>query len=98
MNIYSYLRLWRLIVIALYSEFADKFERNCRFASRLKCMTYCQTLRGFSDTSQVSLHKSNKIILPFFTAVLAGSQEVTRSTLSVNARYIRRIPANEAAD
>jgi hypothetical protein len=40
------------------------------------CMTHCQALQGFLDTSQVLLHKNNKINLSFF-AVTASSREVT---------------------
>jgi hypothetical protein len=40
-------------------------------------MTCLQALQGFPDKSQVSLHKNNKTILPFFLAVPAGSREMT---------------------
>jgi hypothetical protein len=40
-------------------------------------MSHHQELKGFPDTSQVSLHKNNKVNLPFFVADPAGSREVT---------------------
>jgi hypothetical protein len=46
----------------LYSALTDKVERNCHFpAPGWNCMTHRQALQDFPDTSQVSLHKNNKI-------------------------------------
>jgi hypothetical protein len=36
-------------------------------------MTHRQALQGFLDTSQVSLHKNNKIDLPIFQQFLPGA-------------------------
>jgi hypothetical protein len=49
-----------------YSLFSDKLERNNHFPARGRnCMTHRQALQNFSDTSQVSLHKNNKITFLF---------------------------------
>jgi hypothetical protein len=49
-------------------------------------MTHRQELQGFPDTSQISLHRSNKINLPEKQQFLleAGKLQL-RSTLSVDA-------------
>jgi hypothetical protein len=53
-------------IFAKYSAFTNKAEINCHFpAPGWNCLTHRQALQGFSDTSQVSLHKNNKINLPF---------------------------------
>jgi hypothetical protein len=45
-----------------YSAFTDEPEHNCHFpAPGKKCMTNRQALQDFPDTSQISLHKNNKI-------------------------------------
>jgi hypothetical protein len=53
-------------------------------------MTHRQALQGFPDTSQVSLHKNNKINLPTFFQFLPriGKWQL-RSALSVNALYMK---------
>jgi hypothetical protein len=49
----------------IYSTFTDEVERKCHFpALSCNCMTHHQALQGFPGTSQVSLHKNNKIDLP----------------------------------
>jgi hypothetical protein len=54
-----------------------KVESNCHFpVPGWNCMAHRQALQGFPDTSQVSLHKNNKINFPFFIAIAAGSGEV----------------------
>jgi hypothetical protein len=51
----------------LYNEFADLVTRNCHFlAPGRNCMSHRQALQDFLDTCQVSLHKNNKINLPFW--------------------------------
>jgi hypothetical protein len=52
------------ISMFLLPAFTDQVERNCHFpAPGWNCMTHRQALQGFPDTSQVSLHKNNKINL-----------------------------------
>jgi hypothetical protein len=46
-----------------YSPFTDKVESNCHFPAP-DCITHCQALQGFPDTSEVSLHQNNKSNLP----------------------------------
>jgi hypothetical protein len=59
--------------LVLYSAFTDKVERKYHFpAPGWNCMTHRQVPQGFPDTSQVTLHKNNKINLPI--AVPAGSR------------------------
>jgi hypothetical protein len=46
----------------IYIAFTDKQERNCLFpAPGRNCITHRQAIQDFPDTSQVSLHKNNKI-------------------------------------
>jgi hypothetical protein len=49
----------------LYSVVAGMVTRNSLLlAPSRNCMTHHQALQDFSDTSQVSLHKNNKINVP----------------------------------
>jgi hypothetical protein len=58
----------------LHIEFTDKVERNCHFpASGWNCMTHRQALQGFPDTSEVSLHKNNKINLHFYSSIICSN-------------------------
>jgi hypothetical protein len=50
-------------------------------------MTHRQALQDFPNTSQVSLHKNNKINLPK-EAVPAGSQEVTVAFNFISERTV----------
>jgi hypothetical protein len=51
-----------MLANCLYSAFTDKIERNCHFqVPGWNCMTHRQALQGFPETSQVLLHKNNKI-------------------------------------
>jgi hypothetical protein len=44
------------------SAFTEKIERNCHFwVPGKNCMTHRQALQGFPCTSQVPLHKNNKV-------------------------------------
>jgi hypothetical protein len=46
----------------IYSAFTDKVESYCHFpAPGFNCLTHRWVLQGYPDTSQVSLHKNNKI-------------------------------------
>jgi hypothetical protein len=72
----------------MYSAFTDKVERNCHFpAPGWNCKTHCQALQGFLDTSQVSLHKNNKINSPLFCSS-AGSREMTVAFNFINERTV----------
>jgi hypothetical protein len=58
----------------IYSAFTDKVEYNWHFPAPVcNCMTHRQALQGFPDTSQVSLHKNNKINLPVLYQFLLGA-------------------------
>jgi hypothetical protein len=58
----------------VYSAFTDKVERNCYLpVSGWNFMTHCQALQGFPDTSQVSLHKNNKIKESILQQFLPGT-------------------------
>jgi hypothetical protein len=70
---------------------ADGAER-CQFlATGWNCMTHSQALRCFSDISEASLHKSNKIysLVPFFFfEVPAGTGEVTLTFNFIRKRTV----------
>jgi hypothetical protein len=71
------------------SAFADKVERNCHFpAPDWNFMTHRLALQGFADTSRVSLHKNNKINLPFFLSVPAGSRKVAVALNFISERTV----------
>jgi hypothetical protein len=72
----SYSWISRVRMIQLYGKyraFADIVTCNCLLsAPGRNCMTHRQALQDFPDMSQVSLHKKNKINIPF----LQGDRKV----------------------
>jgi hypothetical protein len=53
-----------------HSASTDKVKHNCHFpAPGRNCMTHRQALQDFPDTSQVSLHKNDKVNFPFLEAL-----------------------------
>jgi hypothetical protein len=60
--------------LSMCSAFTDNVERNCHFpAPGWTFMTHRQVLQGFPDTSQVLLHKNNKINLRVLQQFLPGA-------------------------